>query len=95
MVGFWLFSFPPQQINKRAGFRTDLSMQNQRTWDFANHYAGELFIRSGVLGVIGGITSFLFPIGRFEGSILSGLIALYIPYYVVKKTQEKLRSANQ
>ena len=91
IIGLWMFNFPPPKINKWSGYRTKASMKSQKAWQVSNSYAGELFIRWGVGSVIVGITSFLLPIGKFEGSIISGLIALYIPYYVVRKTESKLK----
>ena len=92
LIGFRMFGFPPKKINAWWGYRSKASIVSQKKWDFANRFAGEIFIRAGVLGVIIGISSFLLPIGKFEGSIISGLLALYVPYYVFKQTEKKLKA---
>ena len=39
----WLFKInPPREINSGFGYRTERSMKNQGTWDFAQLYSGKV-----------------------------------------------------
>lgn len=47
--GLFLWKCPPKNINGLIGYRTKRSMQNQESWDFAQRYAGKVWVISGVL----------------------------------------------
>lgn len=38
----------PEEINDMFGYRTTMSMRNNKTWMFAHHYAGRLWLTMGI-----------------------------------------------
>jgi len=52
ILGMIFSKTPPKKMNKIAGYRTEKSMKSQETWDFANRYAGKLFIKWGSILLI-------------------------------------------
>ncbi len=54
MIGFGLLLVkkPPQGINSFFGYRTSMSGKNNETWDFAQKYAGKVWLLSGVLNLL-------------------------------------------
>lgn len=51
MVGFGTFvkKFGAGTINPVFGYRTSMSMKNQKTWDFANLYFSRLWVKTGLV----------------------------------------------
>lgn len=49
MIGFgkYFSKHAPKEINPLFGYRTEMSMKNEDTWLFANHYFGKIFYRFG------------------------------------------------
>ena len=39
----------PKKINYVFGYRTEMSMKNQNTWEFAHKYCGRLWFRIGLI----------------------------------------------
>ena len=39
----------PDKINSLFGYRTQRSMKNRETWDYAHHYIGKLWFISGLI----------------------------------------------
>lgn len=74
IVGTLQKQFPPKSINNWYGYRTDLSTQNQQTWDEGNSYSARMMIRIGLLLiVIGLIASALIPV-RYEMAMIALII---------------------
>jgi uncharacterized membrane protein len=45
----WIFIYkPPKKINGWYGYRTNMSMKNQETWDYAHRVAGHIWLILGV-----------------------------------------------
>ena len=62
----WLFKTnPPRKINSGFGYRTNRSMKNQDTWDFAQLYSGKVCWMTGwvmsLLVVLGQALTLLCP----------------------------------
>ena len=62
----WLFKTnPPREINSGFGYRTNRSMKNQDTWDFAQLYSGKVCWMTGwvmsLLVVLGQALTLLCP----------------------------------
>ena len=53
MIGFGLLfqKRPPKKINNLYGYRTRMSMKNEKTWVFAHQYAGRIWFYSGIAGL--------------------------------------------
>ncbi len=56
IAGYLMYRHTPKSINVLVGYRTNRSMINQDTWDFANNYCAKLWIK---LGIITSVISFL------------------------------------
>jgi len=54
MVGFgWgLKNRTPKEINSIFGYRTKRSMKNKETWEFANRYCGQIWIKAGLILIV-------------------------------------------
>ena len=46
--GLFLWKCPPKDINALIGYRTKRSMESQKAWDFAQCYAGKMWVRLGI-----------------------------------------------
>lgn len=58
-AGWMMYKHPPKAINGIIGYRTTRSSVNQQTWDFAQNYAGRLWIRWGIWMLLGSMAAFL------------------------------------
>ena len=47
LAGLIWQQFPPKKINYLYGYRTQRSMKNQQTWDYANRIGPVMFIKTG------------------------------------------------
>lgn len=59
MIGFGLYfqKKAPQEINILFGYRTEMSMKNKETWEFAHYTIGHIWYRTGL--VLIGIVIFI------------------------------------
>ncbi len=69
----------PKKINYIFGYRTDMSMKNRETWEFAHKYMGKLWFRLGFLLIPITVIPMLFVIGNSENVVATvGLIVGFI-----------------
>lgn len=66
----------PRVINHFAGYRTQRSMKNKETWDFAHNYVGKLLFKIGLVLLPISVLPMIFAKGRIEeigtlGAIIS------------------------
>lgn len=60
LAGIILYFFPPKKINGLYGYRTAASMKSQENWDFAQIYAAQKAILSGIfLSLVGILVGFV------------------------------------
>ena len=52
ICGFFMYKFPPKEINHIIGYRTTMSRKNKDTWRFAHDYCGRLWLKLGLLLLI-------------------------------------------
>lgn len=53
IIGGWMmWKHTPQNINGLIGYRTERSMKNIDTWNFANKYCGRLWLKLGLIMLI-------------------------------------------
>ncbi len=43
IAGWFMWKHAPKKINKIIGYRTNRSMKNEDTWEFAHNYCGKLW----------------------------------------------------
>lgn len=70
ILGRWLRSNPPKQINSTFGYRTSMSMKNMDTWNFAHELCGKLWWKIGWLMLVPSIVVQL-PFLRTGGDALA------------------------
>ena len=69
----------PKKINYIFGYRTDMSMKNRETWEFAHKYFGKLWFRLGLLLIPITVIPMLFVIGNSENVVATvGLIVSFV-----------------
>ncbi len=68
MLGFGklFMKMAPKTINYAFGYRTNRSMKNQDTWEFAHHYCGKIWFWCGLVMTPLTIVAMLFVIGGSE-----------------------------
>ena len=87
----------PRKINYVFGYRTDMSMKNRETWEFAHKYMGKLWFRFGFLLIPITVIPMLFVIGKTENVVSAvGLavsflntVVLIIPVFFTEKALNK------
>ena len=69
----------PKKINYIFGYRTDMSMKNRETWEFAHKHIGKLWFRLGLLLIPITVIPMLFVIGNSENVVATvGLIVSFV-----------------
>ena len=69
----------PKEINYIFGYRTNMSMKNKDTWDFAHKYFGKRWFRLGWLLIPISVIPMLFVIGKGEDIIgIVGMVVMVI-----------------
>ena len=71
MIGFgWYFrKQAPGAINWVFGYRTEMSMKNKDTWEFAHNYIGKLWYRIGLIMLPLTVIPMLFVLGRDKDTV--------------------------
>lgn len=59
----------PKEINIAFGYRTNMSMKNRDTWEFAHKYIGKIWYYAGWILTPGSIIPMLFVIGKNENTV--------------------------
>jgi uncharacterized membrane protein len=62
VLGFVLIKYPPENINRIYGYRTNLSMKNQDTWQISQQYGAYGFLALGFLNLLLGIGAICYPL---------------------------------
>lgn len=52
LVGAVFVKRPPIRINSVYGYRTQMSMLNRDTWNFAHHHCGKVWLAAGVVMLV-------------------------------------------
>ena len=79
LFGLMFKKSAPKKINYIFGYRTDMSMKNRNTWEFAHKYIGRLWFRLGFLLIPITVIPLLFVIGNSENVVGTvGLIVSFI-----------------
>ncbi len=87
----------PKRINYIFGYRTDMSMKNRDTWEFAHKYIGKLWFRFGLLLIPITVIPMLFVIGKTENIVgavglivgFINTIVLIVPIFFTEKALNK------
>ena len=66
VMGRYFMKTSPKEINYIFGYRTNMSMKNKDTWDFAHKYIGKLWFYLGLILVPITVIPMLLVIGKGE-----------------------------
>ena len=69
LMGRYFMKTAPKEINYIFGYRTNISMKNKDTWEFAHKYIDKLWFRFGWILVPITIIPMLFVLGKSEDII--------------------------
>ena len=88
----------PRNINFVFGYRTEMSMKNRDTWEFAHRYFGRLWFRLGLVLLPVSAVPMLFCLGRNDDTIgtvgaIAELIQMVILFIPVFSTESALKRA--
>ena len=97
VMGRYFMKESPKEINYIFGYRTNMSMKNKDTWDFAHNYFGKLWFRLGWLLIPISVIPMLFVIGKVEDIIgtvgmvvmVIDLILLIAPIFPTERALKK------
>lgn len=87
----------PKTISHFVGYRTERSMKNKDTWDFAHNYIGELMFKIGLVLLPVSVLPVIFAKGRIgEIGTLSAIISMVqiIPLLISIALTEKALKDN-
>ena len=98
VMGRYFMKKSPKEINYIFGYRTNMSMKNKDTWDFAHKYFGKLWFRLGWLLIPISVIPMLFVIGKGEDIIgtvgmvvmVIDLILLIAPIFSTERALKKI-----
>ena len=101
-LGRYFSKHAPKEINPLFGYRTEMSMKNEQTWQFANHYFGKTSYRFGWIQLLITILFMLPAIGKdttfisIVGLILIGvqLIPLFASIAITEHALHKNFDSN-
>ena len=93
IMGRYFMKTSPKEINYIFGYRTNMSMKNKDTWEFAHKYMGKLWFRFGWLLIPISVIPMLFVIGKGENIVgtvgtvvmVIDLIILIAPIFPTEK----------
>ena len=97
LFGTMFMKSAPKKINYIFGYRTDMSMKNRETWEFAHKYIGKLWFRFGLLLIPITVIPMLFVIGKTENIVgtvglivgFINTIVLIVPIFFTEKALNK------
>ncbi len=71
MLGFgrMFLKRSPKEINYVFGYRTNMSMKNMDTWDFAHRYCGKIWFWSGLVMTVATVVIMLFVFNGTEDTV--------------------------
>lgn len=86
----------PGKVNPNSGYRTNMSMKNQETWEFAHRYCGKVWWIMGLIMLPATVAAMLFVLGADTGCVsLVGAVVcgaqLVPPLFSIIPTELALR----
>ena len=98
VMGRYFMKKSPKEINYIFGYRTNMSMKNKDTWNFAHKYFGKRWFRLGWLLIPISVIPMLFVIGKGEDIIgtvgmvvmVIDLILLIAPIFPTERALKKI-----
>lgn len=102
LFGFCFIRKAPKEINFVFGYRTEMSMKNKDTWEFAHKYCGKLWLITGTIMLFLSIVAMCFLIGKSEDVIgnagliisLAEIALLIIPIFPTERALKRTFDKN-
>ena len=93
LFGTMFMKSAPKKINYIFGYRTDMSVKNRVTWEFAHKYFGKLWFRLGLLLIPITVIPMLCVIGNSENVVAAvalivsfvNTVTLIVPIFFTEK----------
>ncbi len=82
IAAFIIIKYPPKKINYWYGYRTPLSMRNQKNWDFAQIYSAKEFIKAGFVLLM--VSVYLFNSDYLSHTWIVVTILLSVMYGIIR-----------
>ena len=83
IFGFFFRYHPAKHINELYGYRTSMSMKNQKTWKFAHQYCGRIWMRCGIVMLPAAVLCMLAVINASEEMMIMVTIGVWIAAFAV------------
>lgn len=95
-LGKYFSKRAPKEINMLFGYRTTRSTKNSDTWQFAHHYFGKLWYKSGLILLVLTVAAMLFGLGKDTNTVgvLGGIVCtVQLPamLYAIWPTERALK----
>ncbi len=102
LFGFCFIRKAPKEINFVFGYRTEMSMKNKDTWEFAHKYCGKLWLITGAIMLFLSLVAMCFLIGKSEDVIgnagliisLAEIALLIIPIFPTERALKRTFDKN-
>ena len=102
LFGFCFIRKAPKEINFVFGYRTEMSMKNKDTWEFAHRYCGKLWLITGAIMLFLSLVAMCFLIGMSEDVIgnagliisLAEIALLIIPIFPTERALKRTFDKN-
>ena len=91
VAGFIQYKFPPKSINAFYGYRTNKSMRNQKSWDFAQLYSSKLMMKSGLMLILIGVVALIYTPHETIGAIIAVGLLIATVVTLALKVENKLK----
>ena len=102
LFGLYFMKRAPKEINYIFGYRTEMSMKNKDTWEFAHKYCGKLWLITGAIMLFLSLVAMCFLIGKSEDVIgnagliisLAEIALLIIPIFPTERALKRTFDKN-
>lgn len=94
IAGFIQYKFPPKSINAFYGYRTNKSMRNQKSWDFAQLYSSKLMMKLGLMLILMGAIGLIYTPTETTGAFIAIGLLIATVVTLALKVENKLKKRN-
>lgn len=91
VIGYFMYSYPPAEINGLMGYRTKRSMKSQERWDFAQKYSSLRMAWGGVALIAFSLVTYFIPVDQGTKEIIGVAAMLILALYMIAATEIQLK----
>jgi len=95
IAGIIMLKFPPKKINMLYGYRTSLSMKNQKNWDFAQRYSSVLMMYCGFGLLLFSGFGLIFTVSTGQGVLITSIALFAIVVILFYFTERAIKQNNK